>query len=78
MRLYWSSEANFVVQRIQNVMSLKWFSKITRVLHLNNNAHMLRKREVGHDKSFTVRPIIIELYDQKVSVVILFIALLIN
>ncbi|KAB0805174.1 hypothetical protein PPYR_02144 [Photinus pyralis] len=45
IRHYWSKESNFGVQRVQSIMTLKRFLKITRMLHLNDNETMAKKRK---------------------------------
>ena len=56
MRLYWSSDCNFVVPRIQQIMPLKRFLKITRLLHFNDNSKIICKGEDGYDKLYKIRP----------------------
>lgn len=58
MRLYWSSDPNFGVRRIQSIMPLKRFLKITRFLHLNDNKTMPKKSDNVYDKLYKIRPIL--------------------
>lgn len=58
MRMPWSSDSNFHVDRISKVMSLKRFLKIVRFLHVNDNTKTPKKGEENFDKLFKIRPII--------------------
>lgn len=58
IRLYWSSNGNFLVTRIANVMSLKRFLHILRYLHLNDNTKLPKKGDKNFDKLFKVRPLL--------------------
>lgn len=56
LRLYWSKDCNFGVPRIQQVMPLKRFLRITRLLHFNDNLCMPRKEHADYDKLYKIRP----------------------
>lgn len=58
MRLYWSNDPNFFVTRIAEIMPVKRFLKILRLLHLNDNAQMPKKGQDNYDKLYKIRPII--------------------
>lgn len=58
IRLYWSTNINFFVPRIANVMTLKRFLQILRYLHLNDNSKMPKKGEEKFDKLYKVRPLL--------------------
>lgn len=58
MRLYWSDDENFHVERISRVMPLKRFLKILRLLHLNDNSNFVPKRSTNYDKLYKLRPLL--------------------
>ncbi|KAK9717086.1 Transposase IS4 [Popillia japonica] len=58
MRMYWSNNRNFQVDRIKMVMPLKRFLKILRYVHLNNNETMPKKGHPNYDKCYKIRPFI--------------------
>lgn len=48
IRMYWSSDPNFHVERISNLMTVKRFLKILRFLHVN---------DPNFDKLYKIRPL---------------------
>jgi len=56
LRLFWSTDTNFHIERIACIMPLKRFLKILRFLHLNDNAQP-QKGEPNY-KTHKVKPII--------------------
>lgn len=58
LRLYWSQDENFHVDRISRVMPLKRFLKILRFLHLNNNTKMPKAKTPEFDMLFKIRPLL--------------------
>jgi hypothetical protein len=57
LRLFWSSDTNFHIERIACIMPLKRFLKILRFLHLNDNNAQPQKGEPNY-KTHKVKPII--------------------
>ena len=55
IRLYWSSDPNFHVPRVADIMSLKRFLKILRHIHLNDNEKMPKRNDPNYDKLYKVR-----------------------
>lgn len=60
-RLYWSSNENFRVRKISNIMTQKRFLKILRFLHLNDNSKMPKRDSVNYDRLYKIKPLIIHL-----------------
>lgn len=58
MRMYWSYDPNFRVERIANIMSIKRFLAILRHIHLNNNEKCPKKGENNFDRLYKLRPLI--------------------
>ncbi|CAH2011342.1 unnamed protein product [Acanthoscelides obtectus] len=58
LRLYWSTDQNFHVSRISNVMSQKRFLHILRYLHLNDNEVMPQRGQENFDKLYKIRPLV--------------------
>lgn len=58
MKLYWSLDENFHVERIARIMPLKRFLKILRYVHLNDNEKMPTRDSPLFDKLYKVRPFI--------------------
>lgn len=58
LRSYWSTDFNFSVSRISNIMSLKRFLQILRFLHINDNTKMPKRGEPNHHKLYKVLPLI--------------------
>lgn len=58
MGLYWSTDPNFYVKRVAEIMPLKRFLKILSFLHLNDNAQMPKKGQDGFDKLYKVHPLL--------------------
>jgi len=58
LRSYWSTDFNFSVSRISNIMSLKRFLQILRFLHINENTKIPKRGEPDHHKLYKVLPLI--------------------
>lgn len=58
IRLYWSTNNNFFVPRVANVMTRKRFLQILRYLHINDNSKMPKKGEESFDKLYKIRPLL--------------------
>jgi hypothetical protein len=64
LRMYWSSDGNLHVQRIADIMTIKRFLSILRLLHLNDNTAMPKKGSSNFDKLYKMRPFINHLMKQ--------------
>lgn len=58
MKLYWSQDQNFHVERIARIMPLKRFLFILRQLHINDNTQIPAKGTDQFDKLYKLRPLI--------------------
>lgn len=58
IRLYWSNDENFHIDRVARVMSIKRFLKILRNLHLNDNEKMPARGSTSFDKLHKIRPLL--------------------
>ena len=58
LRLYWSTNDNFFVPKIANIMSLRRFQQILRNLHLNDNSQMPQRDQPNFDRLYKVRPLL--------------------
>ncbi|XP_045474894.1 piggyBac transposable element-derived protein 4-like [Harmonia axyridis] len=58
MRMYWSYDQNYRVERVANIMSLKRFLAILRHIHLNDNEKCPKKGTSNFDKLYKLRPLI--------------------
>lgn len=56
--LYWSSDPLLGVPEVQKIMSRNRFDKLSKYLHLNNNANQVPREDPTHDKLFKVRPVL--------------------
>jgi hypothetical protein len=58
IRLYWSTDPNFRICKIVDVMSLKWFLKILRFIHLNDINNIPKRNEADYDNLYRLRPLL--------------------
>lgn len=58
IKLYWSSDTNFHVERVCKVFTLKRFLKILRFLHLADNTKMPNPGTPKFDKLYKIRPLV--------------------
>lgn len=58
IRLYWSTDINFKVERISEIMPMKRFLKILRYFHIADNSQMPKPGDPNHDKLYKIRPLI--------------------
>lgn len=58
IKLYWSQDSNFKVDRISDVITQKRFLAILRYIHLNDNNQMPKRGELNYDKLYKLRPMI--------------------
>lgn len=58
LKQYWSTDKNFHVSRVANIMTQKRFLQILRNNHLNDNNKMPKRGERGFDKLYKLRPLI--------------------
>ena len=56
--LYWSQDPLIGVPFVQKVMSRNCFDKLSKYLHLNNNANPVPREDPAYDKLFKVRPVL--------------------
>lgn len=57
-RLYWSQDPLIGVPFVTKVMSRNRFDKLSKYLHLNNNANQVPREDPAYDKLFKVRPVL--------------------
>lgn len=58
LKLYWSTDLNFHVERVAKVMSVKRFLQLLRFLHMNDNTQIPKRGESDFNKLYKVLPLI--------------------
>lgn len=58
MKLYWSNDENFHIERIARIMPLKRYLYILRHLHLNDNSKMPERGSDKFEKLYKLRPLL--------------------
>ncbi|XP_049954699.1 piggyBac transposable element-derived protein 3-like [Schistocerca serialis cubense] len=62
VRLYWSNDRNFFNSIVAQVMPVKRFLKIMKILHLNDNYKIPKKGEIGFERLYKLEPMLDHLY----------------